>query len=234
MILSIDEEHLKNYIVFQLEHFFPDDNKYDIPIEILNFAISRMEYNFSKINLPAYSNDQGQTFFNHLHSDQYSMFLYFLSNELFRRGIDSKERRVLCDKLMLLNRCLSGAFIPYKIELPDIFFGGHPVGTVLGHAKYSNYLIVMQGVTVSSGSEYDHIDSGGAKECPEFGEYVQLCSGCSVVGRPIIGNNVTIGVNATCHGIDIPDNSVLFQDKITGKITIKKRTRESSTMKYFR
>jgi serine O-acetyltransferase len=230
--LSLSVSELKQYIERQLDNMFPDGKYADVPVVALDTAIQRCEYNFTRINNAAYSDEAGQSYFNHLHSDQYSMLLYFIGNEMYRQGLIAGERSV-CDKLTLLNRTMSGAFIPYKITLPDIFFWGHPVGTVLGYAEYSNYLILMQNITVSSGTDYDNIKASG-ETCPVLGEYLQLCSGSKIVGRPIIGDNVTIGVNAVCHGQDIPDNCTLYADKITGTTIIKERNKPSSSKMYFR
>lgn len=60
--------------------------------------------------------------------DQYSAFLYLYANSVWRLG----GNKILADKLVLLNRALSGMWCSYKNNLPDIFVFGHAVGTVLG------------------------------------------------------------------------------------------------------
>src|SRR5437588_860224 len=49
-----------------------------------------------------------------------------------------------------LNKALHGLDVFYEVELPTIFAFQHPVGTVLGRAHYSNYLLVYQRCTVGS------------------------------------------------------------------------------------
>ena len=99
-----------------------------------------LENCFKYINIPAYSDNKGQTFFSYLHSDQYAHFLYYLSNSLWKIS----QNKPICDKLIYLNKALNGFFYSYKGSLPDIFFLGHPVGSVLGNANYSDFLVVFQ------------------------------------------------------------------------------------------
>ena len=41
----------------------------------------------------------------------------------------------------------------YKNNLPDIFVFMHHVGTVLGNANYSDYLVALHNVTVNTALE---------------------------------------------------------------------------------
>jgi serine O-acetyltransferase len=91
MDLSLNKNELKHYIIAQMDTFFPD--KYSVNIigidKVFSLAIERMEYCFSRINLKTYS-CEGSVFFNHLHSDQYAAFLWFLSNTLWTELQDEK------------------------------------------------------------------------------------------------------------------------------------------------
>ena len=44
----------------------------------------------------------------------------------------------LASKAYCLNKALHAIDVFYEVELPEIFFLEHPLGTVLGRAKYSN------------------------------------------------------------------------------------------------
>ena len=71
-----DRSELQEYLASQLEHFFPDKYKFkgnDIDIA-MKLALERLENCFKYINIPAYSDNKGQTFFSYLHSDQYAHF----------------------------------------------------------------------------------------------------------------------------------------------------------------
>ena len=96
-------------------------------------AFQRIEFCFSKIN-NKYFFDGTNSVFNHLNGDQYAIFLYYLSNTLFRLNQDTN----LCSKLYLLNKALHGLDAFYEVQLPDIFMVIHPISTVLGRGKYDN------------------------------------------------------------------------------------------------
>src|SRR3972149_442745 len=110
--------NLLDYLTKQLTIFFPDNigiSKDEIkpPFDL---ALQRTEYCFSKIN-SKYFRDETGVIFNHLHADQYAMFLYFLSHTLYKNNSDP----VLCAKVFQLNRYLHGIDAYYEVELPDIF-----------------------------------------------------------------------------------------------------------------
>ena len=89
----------------------------------------------------------------------------------------------------------------YSVMLPKIFCVAHPLGTILGHAKYSDYLYVYQNVTV--GSTNDGI-------YPEFGKFIALSSNTSIIGDCKVGNNVLFGGNSFIINKHIPDNSLVL------------------------
>lgn len=93
-------------------------------------------------------------FFSHLHMDQYATFLYFVSNTLYKSY--DKDAKIVCDKLLNLNRLLNGFFLSYKCPMPEVFVLAHPVGSVTGNALYSNGLYISQNVTINT-----HTDSNG-------------------------------------------------------------------------
>src|SRR5205823_183490 len=94
-------------------------------------AVERAEHCFSRINLK-YFNDGATTRFDHLHTDQYAVFLYLLANTIFRAGGDTR----LAAKVYALNKALHGVDAFYEVELPSVFAFQHPVGTVLGRGRY--------------------------------------------------------------------------------------------------
>ena len=101
------------------------------------------------------------------HTGQYAILLCYLARVAFEAG-----DRETADRVYALNKALHGFDIFYEVELPNVFFMEHPVGTVLGRAKYSDRLFLGQNVTV-----------GGNKGCyPTIGENVCLHAGCMVVG----------------------------------------------------
>jgi serine O-acetyltransferase len=77
--------------------------------------------------------------FDHLHSSQYTTFLYFLANTLWRAA----ARRAVLQQLFGLNKALNGIDLFYEIEMPEVFFIGHSVGIVLAKARYGNRLVSL-------------------------------------------------------------------------------------------
>ena len=84
-----------------------------------------------------------------------------------------------------------------KIKLPDVFIVVHPIGTVLGNAKYGEKMVFYQGVTVGS----THLG-----KYPEFqGENI-LYSNSSVVGDCRIKSNVIFGANSSLINTNVDES----------------------------
>lgn len=214
MQLSLETEDLKHYVSMQLERFFPDSymfkgNDVDSAFEL---ALERLEYCYKYIAIPTYNSGM-QTFFSHLHGDQYSQFLYFLSNSLW----SISENKPICDKIIQLNRMLSGMFYSYNSGLPDIFYWSHPVGTVLGKAKYSNFFSVRQNCTVTTQEP----------DSTPFGIGLSMGAGSSIYSSNItIGNRVAIGAGTAIYKKDrIADDTLVYRNG-DGELVYSKRTAE--------
>jgi len=127
MIQSLDNKGLAEYLSKQLNSLFPDNEiRPSILQSFIKKAVERMEYCFSKVNIKYFFNGEN-VLFNHLNTDQYAMFLYYLSNTIWTKEKDD----VLASKVYYLNKSLNGLDAFYEIILPDIFILTHPVGTVL-------------------------------------------------------------------------------------------------------
>ena len=178
METNISPKDMKKYLNRQMEHFFPDKktNRYFRGNEIqkaIDLAYERMEYCFKELTNSAYSNEEGQTFFNYLHADQYACFLYFFSNNLWKMS----GNKLICDKALQLNRVLNSLFLSYKCRMPDIFYLAHPIGTIIGNADYSDYLVVSHGVTINTG-----IPQNG-QVTPKIGKAVYLAANATIIGE---------------------------------------------------
>lgn len=197
MKLSLDKSGLLNYIWRQLNSFFPDGKKVEAAGIKKGFevALSRAENCFSHIHAKYYVSNN-QLLFNHLNSDQYCTFLYFLANTLFSQGGDL----ACCTKIYLLNKSLHGIDIYYEVGMPDIFLLSHPLGTVLGRAQYSNYLIVYQQCNVGSNKGI----------YPKLGKYVTLHPRSSVLGACNIGNYCSLAAGSLIVDSDLKNNCVYF------------------------
>ena len=153
LITSIPIDRLKHYAINQINTFFPDGNIVEYDDSELNEAfmdaLKRLEFCFEHITNPRYSifDDKHvvHPYFQHTNSEQYCTFLYFLSNSLWKLYPDKSW---ICDKLILLNKTLHCCWYTYKVKLPDIFYLIHPIGSIIGHAVYSNYLVICHNVTI--------------------------------------------------------------------------------------
>ena len=194
--LSIRVPSLVAYVTRQLNGFFPDENIItEDTINLIMFeSLNRLELCFQTINLPYYRKDDNP-YFNHLHGDHYSSFLYLLSRQAYLNGIES-----VAAKIFLLNKALFGIDAFYTIQLPESFVFVHPIGTILGRATYSNFFVVYQGVTIGANAD-------GAY--PAFSERTILFSNSSIIGDSKIGSNFIIGAKSSLINSFVPDNKVV-------------------------
>lgn len=226
MQLSLQLPELKEYLKIQLASFFPD--KYIMQGKDIDTAFElglyRLENCFKYISFPAYSNAEGQTFFSHLHADQYAQFLYFFSNSLWKIS----ENKPICDKVMYLNRILNNFFFSYKCSLPDVFFLGHPVGTILGNAVYSDFLVVFQNVTINTSEDEE------GNPAPILGKGLFMGAGAKIIGNKPVGNRVSVSVDTVVYNQAIPDDKVVITTK-SGDTLIKDRKKDKCmAQNYFR
>lgn len=226
MHISLSEKELQEYLAKQLDNFFPDGHHMegeDIDLA-MSQALERLDYCFKRITFPAYSDADGNTFFSHLHADQYATFLYFFSNSLWNLS----QNKLVCDKVMYLNRILNNFMFSYKGKLPKVFFFGHPVGSIIGNADYGEYLVIFQNVTINTNTD----ENGNV--APKIGKGVFLAAGSKVIGNKRVGDRVSISVDTVVYNQEIPDDSVVITD-MNGNIVINKRKKNSCmAQNYFR
>lgn len=191
-ILLLVEKQLTNIFTFGQEDKVLLEAAFDK-------TLKRLEYNFSHSTNKYYS-DGGETYFSPFHSGQYCIFLYYLSNEIWHNTQNNSVRTTLPDRLYFLNKMLNACDLFYEVELPEIFRLDHPVGSVMGRARYSDYFSFGQNCTVGNNRGI----------YPRLGHHVRMCANFSIIGDCIIGNNVTIGANACIKDQNIPDNSIVF------------------------
>ena len=82
MIMSMDSEFLYSYAEKIKDHFFPDNKKIKLSKKTFTKSVERLDECFTSIKKKYYYED-GKPIFNHLNSDQFCTFLYFLSNQSF-------------------------------------------------------------------------------------------------------------------------------------------------------
>lgn len=203
-MLTISNKDLSQYVNKQVENMFPDNISIKKSVDDgMKKALERVGYCFSRIN-NKYCHQDGRVVFNYQHTDHYASFLYFLSNTVWENSGDSTA----AGKLYALNKALHGVDVFYEVRLPDIFFFSHPVGTVLGRAAYSDYLIISQGVTV-----------GGNKDLiyPEIGQGTYLFSQSAIIGKCKTGKNNLISIGTIVREANTPDNVIVHNHRGTLK-----------------
>ncbi len=222
--MSITRNELKEYLSRQLDYFTPDGYKLEgaDTESALDLALERLEHCMLHINFRHYSQD-GQVNFQHLYSDQYSQFLYFYANSLWKLS----QNKPLCDKMIVLNKSLNGILCPYTVELPDIFLFLHPIGTIVGNAVFSDYLVIMQNVTVN------FADGSDGLEPLRIGKGVTLSAGCKIIGNKRIGDRSSIGTNTVIYNQEVGDDMIAYTDE-KGELRIKRRKKECKAEYYFR
>ncbi len=197
-IKSLDNIQLSKYIASQLNHFFPDEQLIDAT-ELLNHINQAEERVYACLeSIPKkYFTEAENTYFNHLQSDQYCMYLYMLANSIYKlEGINN-----ISTKLYYLNKSLHSVDIYFTSNLPDIFLFVHPLSTILGRATFGNYFIAYQGCTVGCLNEGIF---------PTIGEHVIMYANASILGNCKIGNNVCIAAGVSVINREIPDNVIVL------------------------
>lgn len=203
-------DDLQAYVIQQLNHFFPDNRLSSKDIRFrksFHQAIERSEYCFQHVALKSFHHE-GTTFFSHLHSDQYTLFLWFLSNSAWKEYEDTE----LASKLFYLNKTLNGVLCMYDAEMPNIFLIVHGGGVVLGKASYSDFFVCYQGCTVGA--------INGVY--PVFGKGVAMAPRSEVIGNCIIGDQVTIGNQALVRNTNLSSGSLYYRHIDTGKHVVRK------------
>lgn len=194
---SLDLPALCNLLVQQTDVAFPDMQpiQADLIYKSASIALSRLDHCFSAIN-NSYFFDGDKVIFDHLHGDQYAMWLYFIGNQLFLDGAPVSW----CKKVFLLNKMMHGCDIFYEVELPSIFLLVHPLGTVLGRGSYQDYFMAYQRCGIGSNNDV----------YPRLGRHVTLRPGSAVLGNCKIGDNVAIASESLVLDHSVPPDSVYF------------------------
>lgn len=134
--------------------------------------------------------------FSVFHSVQYCIFLYHMSAVSFEMDHSGEH----AEKFYYLNKIMHAIDLFYAIKLPRIWGMEHPLGSVMGRAKYSDFFFFYQGCTV-----------GGNKGIyPTLGHHVVMYSNSKILGSAQIGNHVVISANTYIKDETIPDNSLVF------------------------
>ncbi|MFT5890070.1 MAG: serine O-acetyltransferase [Dokdonia sp.] len=209
MIFEIPKEDILKGLIRQLTSFFSiSDTEIDELHALNDMVFQRCEYNFSK-NENKYYSREGEVYFNPYHSGQYTVFLYYFSNTIFKK---KKDCLPLADKIYYLNRTMNSCDLFYEVALPDIFMLDHPLGSVMGRGQFGNYFAFSQNCTVGNNNNI----------FPVIGEHVTMSANTMILGNCKVGNHVILGAGACVKDQDVPDHSLVFGS--SPNLIIKKRS----------
>jgi serine O-acetyltransferase len=118
MKLSLTKQNLITYTSSQLNNLFPDNSLINLNnyAHLVDLALDRVDYCFKKVTYKHYF-DGTDSLLNHLHADQYLMYVWFLSNTI----AENSDNISLANKLYYLNKTLHGFDCMYNTKLPNIF-----------------------------------------------------------------------------------------------------------------
>lgn len=205
MTYTILKEDILKQLLHQLEsHFLLSDVERQTVKDRFDVALAACEENF-KVNENKYFRQivggAETARFNPYHSVQYMIFLYYLSHDIYKNF----QQPLLCDKIYYLNKIFHSVDLFYAVELPAHFGAEHPLGAVMGRAKFSDGFFFYQGCTVGGTR-----DKEGHLYYPIIEENVHMFANSSILGRCHIGRNVNIGAGCIVKNQDIPDNCTVF------------------------
>lgn len=156
--------------------------------------------------------------FDYLHSSQYTTFLYFIANTVWRH----EGALPVCAKLFGLNKALNAIDLFYEIAMPKIFFIGHSEGVVLAKATYGEHLVLYQNSTVGK-------NHGRA---PSLGEGAILYPNSAVIGGSTLGPRTIVFQGASLIDQDTPGNCLVFRQ--SGRTALVTPTKRNYLAEYFR
>jgi serine O-acetyltransferase len=190
--INLTKIELATYTSRQLSNFFPDERKHHhtVIIKHIDEALTRLQQCINAVRCWELNR------FNYLQSTQYCIYLYFLSNTIWRNGGDIET----CTKLFLLNKALNGIDCFYEIQLPEKFFIGHSVGIVLAKASYSDYLVLYQNSTIGKNHGIPPVLEKGVVMYPNT----------AIIGRCNVRANTVISQGTNVVNQDTPGGSAVF------------------------
>lgn len=213
-IRRLNQEQLTQLVVNQLEHIIPDGLSIDRGQiqKHLPQTLERLRTCINSVKLWQINE------FDHLHSSQYCIFLYYLANTIWK---ETKQTE-LPTKLFQLNKTLNAIDLFYEIEMPARFFIGHSPGIVLAKAQYSDYFVIYQNSTVGK-------NHGTA---PKIERGVIMYPNSAIIGRCHIHPETVVSQGVSIINNDAPGNCIVFADN--GKELVFKSKNRNILDDYFR
>lgn len=196
--MGIQCENIEKTLLHQLHNHWPQVDE-EIILSAVPDALDAIRQNYEGMpNRNFY--DGKDVHFSPLISVQWMNFLYRLSHAIYQEWGHVSS----ADQVYYLNKIMHSNDWFYATDLPPHFMCEHPLGSVLGRAKYGDYFFVYQGTTVGGNR------SKGVLSYPEIGSNVILFANATVLGNTKIGNNVVISAGTQAINDSIPNNCIVF------------------------
>lgn len=198
MWCKLTEEKITELVNNQINNHWGEAEPPKIELDMVKVALDRLEACFIEVKSNYFWKD-GEVTFRIEHSVQYSIFLYYLSNTLYKNGQEESASYVY-----YLNKIMHSVDWFYAISLPVHFCAEHPLGSVLGRAEYGDNFFVYQGTTIGGNRK------NGVLSYPKIGNNVVVYANATVLGGAKIGDNVIISANTYIKDEEIPSNCIVF------------------------
>lgn len=211
---GFSRDALVGYVADQAGHMFPDAHRGDVRPAVasaIDTALDRLGRCIAGVRM------WPEGVFDPLHSSQYTTFLYYLANSLWRERQDER----VCTKLFYLNKALNGFECFYDNELPEVFFIGHSVGIVLVRNRYPEHFVVYQNSTVGKADG----------DAPILGEGTIMFPNTAIIGRCRVGDRTVLSQGTSLINADAPGDCVAYRN---GRDVVFARPRRDLLSDYFR
>jgi serine O-acetyltransferase len=185
---------LLEYLTRQIEHLFPDGRAgiNEVLERDIDEALDRLSTCINAVRM--WRADE----FSYLHSEQNTIFLYYLANTIWRNRQDEH----VCTKLFYLNKALNGFSCFYDTELPEHLFIGHSVGIVLVRNAYPDYFAIYQNCTVGK-------NHGAA---PRLERGLLMYPGATIIGDCHVRAGTIVAQGASIINADTPGDCYVFSN----------------------
>lgn len=194
--MNYDNQQVSNLLIRQLKNYWTDFDEEEI---------RRATPAVLEMMRRGYMGQVNDSFLekgiNPHNSVQWGVFLYRMSRYLYINRHDNNT--LSADVVFYLNKIMNSVNWNYKAELPVHFSCEHPLGSVLGRAKYGDYLFIYQGVTVGGNR------TRGELKFPVIGDNVIFYTDSKVIGDSRIGSNVVVAANTYIFNSEVPDNCIV-------------------------
>jgi serine O-acetyltransferase len=149
-----------------------------------------------------YNSQKNKYSLSPFHVDSALTYLVYLASSIYQT-VEHPSCKIVADAVYYYLRSHFHIDVyPSRIIPPEILFV-HPLGSILGNARFGRRLVVYQQVTVGGNPKLEY---------PVIGDDVVLFSKSSVLGRSVIGNNCAVGAGVILNNQIVADDTIVYLD----------------------